>query len=981
MGIRSRTFLLGILFFSLPFTAQTGETHSSPPPEPLDGLEYSKEYFPDAHYDPSVPTPDSLLGFPVGRRTASPEQIEICLRAWEESSPRTRLFEYARTHEGRPLYYMIVSSPVNLNKLDEIQAGYGRLADPRGLSQQEGKRLLESLPAVAWFAYSIHGNETSGADAALAVLYHLTASTDPEVSALLDEIIVIIDPMMNPDGRARFIKQLAEHGGTSPNVDDQSLLHSGYWPWGRTNHYLFDLNRDWILGVHPETRGRIRAAAAWHPLLFIDGHEMGSQDTFLFSPPRDPVNRNFPAKQEHWLEVFARDHAASFDRFFWPYYTGEWNDGWYPGYSNSWAGYRGAVGILYEQARIAHGAVRRPAGNLLTYKEAVHHQIVATLTNLRTLKENAREILRDFLEGHRLAVDEKGPFANRTFAILPSANRSRVRNFIDLMKLQGFELYTAQKEFSAANAIDQLGQVARRRKLPAGTILIPNRQPEAYLLSTMLEFDPRIPAKTLQRERKEILRHGRSRLYDVTAWNLTMMHGLDAVTLATGLPEGAVPLESLPEETAGPPPGNGAAIGYVIDGADDLSVAAAGRLTGRGVQVRVANQAFLFDLTAYSRGSLIVTHADNLLFEGDLRGAVERTAGELGLQVRPIRGGFGEGDLADIGGEHFARVEPPRIALLTRGGISPYDFGSIWFLLDQRLGLRHSHIDENALSRTDLRRYNVLVVPDRFAGDFDTDTRAAIRTWVEGGGTLIAIGDSAGALASEEEGLSQVRRLSDVLDRLDEYKLAVLREIIGSSGEIPSEEAIWSHLLPADVDLPWEGGNAKPGASEEETSDVAELKKRDEWESLFMPQGAILAGRVDREHWLTFGTGRKVPILFGDSPVLMSKPPVETPIRFGYLTREEAGSKPGDTLSAGTGWAALPDRFRIYLRMSGLVWPEAAHRLANAAYVTREPVGKGQIILFASPPFFRGSTLGTARILMNAMVYGPGLGTDQPIKP
>ena len=198
-------------------------------------------------------------------------------------------------------------------------------------------------------------------------MYHLLAAQDGKVQKLLEDLVIIVDPLMNPDGRGRFTKMLAEHRGASVNIDDQALLHTGYWPQGRGNHYLFDLNRDWILGVHPESRGRLREFAKWNPQLFVDAHGMGPQATHLFSPPREPINPNMPKGKEQWGERFASDQAGAFDKWKLSYYSGEWHEEWYPGYSDSFASYRGAIGILYEQARIAHELDRglRARGYLL----------------------------------------------------------------------------------------------------------------------------------------------------------------------------------------------------------------------------------------------------------------------------------------------------------------------------------------------------------------------------------------------------------------------------------------------------------------------------------------------------------------------------------------------------------------------------------------------------------------------------------------
>ena len=936
-----------------------------PAPTELEALAYEVDFFPGTTYDESIPTPEECLGFRPGERAAFPHEIERCLEAWDQASPRTRLFEYARSHEGRALYYIAMTSAANQARLDEIKANLGRLADPRGLSDAEAAQLASSTPAPAWLAYSIHGDETSGADGAVTVIYHLAAATDAGVPELLDELVVLIDPMMNPDGRHRYLQMVAEHRATAPNVDDQSLLHSGYWPWGRTNHYGFDLNRDWIWGVTPEGRGRIQASGAWHPLVFVDAHEMGSQDTYLFSPERKPRNPHFPERRGYWAGVFARDQSEAFDRSRWLYYTGEWNEGWYPGYSDAWGTLRGAVGILYEQARFTEDGVRRPEGTIHTYREAVHHQAVSSLANLTTLARNAVQLKTEFVAERRRAVSADGPYARRTFAVLPTENSSRLRRFLDLMELQTFEVYVAKEEFTAAGR-DQLGRDFHNRRLPAGTILIPNRQPEAHLLTTMLEFDARMPEDYLRRERQSILREGSSTIYDVTAWNTTMYHGLEALTLERGLPAGAVLLESAPpapsaEETSGE------TVGWVVAGADDDSVAFAARLMERDVQVRVARKPFELSGRCFPRGSVVVTPQDNRRFEGDLVAVLETTAGELGLELRTLTTGLGDGDLPDLGGRHFRLLERPRIALLSRGGVSVYDYGSIWYALDYRLGIRHSQLDQQFFSFADLRRYNVIVLPDRWFGTLPEDSVEALKTWVEAGGTLIAIGKSAGQLAKEEPGLSQVRQLPDVLDKLDGYELAVAREWLAVQGELPETADVWSHTAGAAVDYPWDAEFERPGKEE--------LERRDRWNRMFVPQGTITAGRVDEEHWLTLGAGDVLPILYLSSRVLMSDSSVETPVRIGALVES------GDARPIRVGWARVPAGHELRVRMSGLLWPEAVERLANAAWVTRESKGKGQVILFADSATFRASTLATERVLLNAMIYGPGFGASHPIQP
>jgi hypothetical protein len=960
----------------------------APQPSPLPGLAYEEPFFPNAKNDPGVPTPESLLGFPVGSRPATHAQIETVFKALGAKSPRCKLVEYGKTHEGRALYYMVIASPANLNRLDALKADLAKLADPRKVSKEEGDRLAATLPAVAWMAYVIHGDEMSGSDAALAVAYHLAAGMDAEVTNLLADLVVIIDPLMNPDGRDRFLAMQAQNRTVQPSVDDQSLLHTGVWPEGRMNHYLFDMNRDWIFATQPETRGRLRAVGEWNPHYFMESHEMESQSTFLFLPAREAINLNQPDNVRKWEVEFAKDQAAAFDARGWRYYNGEWNDDWYPGYSSSWSALRGSVANLYEQAGIGTDAVRREEGTLETYREAVHKQLVSSMANLAFLAKNRQAVLADFLAEKRKCV---GPDANipaHTFAVLPSANATRQRRFLDLMALEGFEVYAAGESFTAQGK-DRLGREIKEMRFPAGTLLIPARQPLARLLNAMLEFDPHTIPQFLTDERRDLLRFGRSRIYDITGWSLPMLFDVPAFDIPTGLPAEAQPKPvSVPVPAEAPITNSDTSVAFVIDGADDASVAAAGRLQERGAWVRVADKPFQFDNREFARGSVIVARKDNANFAGNLTGAVSNVCAELSLTAIGVRTGYGPGDLPDLGGEHFILLKPPRIAIFGREPIEPYSYGAAWYLIDHVLGLRASYLDAHNLSHTDLRRYNVLVLPDGANADSLKNDMEPLKDWVTAGGTLVAIGSSAAVFARETNGLGATRQLPDVLGKMDDYRQAVVREWEARQ-TTPDPAKVWAFSPPTEVIYPWLIGEGDDKAKEED------LKRRDSWRAIFMPAGALLAGRVDDRSWLTAGCGEYVPLIYSGRTVLLAPPTVLAPVRLGFFT--PAPSKPPEAAasaaSAGSkdkkkddtkpapGWTLAPPGFEMRLRMSGLLWPEAADRLANAAYVTRESVGAGQLILFTSDPTFRGAALGTSRIFANAITLGPGMGASEPIKP
>ncbi|MBQ4879972.1 peptidase [Pseudoalteromonas luteoviolacea] len=942
-------------------------------PTELQGLNYNKPLV-EGKLSSSIPTPESILGFPVGQRAATPAQITEALAAWQKVSDRMQVVEYAQSHEGRPLHYVVISSAKNLANTDQIKSDLARLANPVNLSSSEEKRIIDRLPAVSWLAYTIHGNEASGSDAALAAIYQLIASQEQDIETLLDKSVIIIDPLMNPDGRARFTKQLQQRRGVAPNVDTQSTLHTDAWATGRSNHYFFDLNRDFTLGVHPETQGIVRSINEWNPQLMIDAHEMGSMDSYLFGLAREPVNKNLSSHIRKWGTVFEQDQADALDNENWPYYMGEWLENLYPGYS-SYAAFRGTIHILYEQARIKEDGVMQPNGRIVSYAEGVDKQLVSSIANMKTLAKHSKDIYRDFVKDKRQLISKDSPFADQTFAILPTENHQRMAKFVNLMQLQGFELHQSTQPIKVSKAKNQLGEQVKT-ELPVGTLLIRNRQSQGRLVSAMLEFDARITDEVLVEERQRLLRNGSSLMYDATAWNISMMYGLEALTVKEDINEDIRPYE-VPEQR---PPiiKKENALAYVIDGQDDASVGFAARLMERGVTTRIINKETVLDDVNISRGSIIVSRYDNEFFAGDLDAVVEKTAKEMHVTAHAVAGGHGEGDLPDFGGSHFKVLTQPRIAILNGSGVSSLDFGAIWHSIDSNLGIRHSHIDSNYFNRADLRRYNTLVLPSTWRSKLGKRELSAINNWVESGGTLIAIDGSVPQLTNPKAKLSQVREIKDAFKEIEQYDIALQREWLAQQNSYPEISNIWQHNAVSTVNYPWDV-KAKPLSEKQ-------LKKQDEWLAQFRTSGAIVAARTDQKHWLTFGAPPVIPVLTARDPILMSKGRVETAVRFGSYQEmdasawkkhvKEAKDKP---VSRKVGWATLPQKQELTLRMSGLLWPEASKRLANSAYLTRERKGNGQIILFSGQPVFRGSTLATNRLLLNAIVYGSGLGAHTPI--
>ena len=470
-----------------------------------------------------------------------------------------------------------------------------------------------------------------------------------------------------------------------------------------------------------------------------------------------------------------------------------------------------------------------------------------------------------------------------------------------------------------------------------------------------MEFDAELKKSVLIEERQKTLKNGSSIMYDTTAWNLTMMYGLPAVTVNEEIKDGLSPWEAATADISVDSNANA----WSVDGDDDRSVAFAARLMEQGLSVRITNKSTNFSDKEISRGSVFVTRIDNP-GNVDLQEIILLEASNLGIRVTSTSSGYGEGNLPDWGGRHFQLLTRPQIAILSQSGFSSYDVGVSWWSIDHHLGVRHSQIDASLIRRGDLRRYNTIIIPNGYRSIGESE-RAILSDWVKQGGTIIANGNSAGSLASEN-GIGSVRKITDTFGKRQDYDIAIQREWLAGIDDIDTSATL-SNIASTDLKYPW--------ASAAKALSKDELVKRDKWQSLFMPSGAMVAGRVDTSHWLSFGSTDMLPLLYADQPVLMTDGQADAVIRVGNYKKNFA-VKESQTLN----WSTLPAGQDISVRMSGLVWPEAAQRIANSAYLTRERVGKGQIILFSGQPNFRGSTLGTNRFWLNAVVYGAGLGTS-----
>lgn len=905
----------------------------------------------------AIPSPKDVLGFEPGERPVRYEELVRYMQALDAANDLVSLEEHGKTHEGRTLYHIIITSAANQARLDEIKARNAKLVDPRTLSEADAAAIIEQLPAIAWLAYSIHGDEISPADSALALMHRLASGDDELIRNIRDDVVVIIDPMQNPDGRERYLANLRTFIGQVPNDDHQAMQHDALWAAGRTNHYLFDMNRDWLPVTQPETQGRIAALRQWNPHFQVDSHEQGALDTYLFDPPREPINPRYSGNNLKWRKRFANDQGGAFNQRGWSYYTREWLDDWYPGYTNSWANLTGAVSMLYEQASASGQNVRQPAGNLLTYRTAVEMNVVSSLANLETLRINRQEIQRDMVRDFRECLGDDFAAAG-VFLLPPSDDHARRQRFINLLDAHGIEYAYASEAFTAHNITDILGVDHAARAMPEHTLIVRPTQPRGRLVRSFLAFDPHMTDAFLLEERRDIEQGKGTRSYDITAWNLPMAYGLEsywsdtmpAVGVITG-PDAREGFDMVDQPQIA---GFSAAYGWVIDIAESDALRVAARLLAADVKVRAAIEPFTFNGHRFERGSMLVRRIEN---GDDITNQLQTAIAQTKVAPMPAQTALVESG-PDLGGQKFALLQKPRIAIASQWPVDVNDFGSTWFLIDDRLRLPCSPLNMQSIGGVDLRRYNVLILPDggRYGAVLTEGALASIKSWVEAGGTLIAMGNAASFLADGKRGLSEVRLRSDALDQLKVYAEAVMRERGARNVKVDSN-LVWTGAATA----PASQSASSPAATQrDETGKEAaaiegeELKRWDEWATRFSPQGAFLRAELDPDVFLAYGFGdtTSIPVLFAGGDCLLSKPPVQTAARFVDAKR---------------------------LRLSGLLWPEARQRIADSAYATRESLGNGQVILFAGVPYFRAYLEGTGRMLQNAIILGPGLGANAPV--
>ena len=670
-------------------------------------------------YDPAVPTPESVLGFQVGDWHAGPEQIATYLRALAQSNTRLRLEETGRTHEQKPLLLLTITSPANLSRLDALRTAH--VARTRAGAAADDAE----APVVVFLGYSVHGNEASGANAALLVAYHLAAAQGEAIEQLLSHAIVLLDPMLNPDGLQRFATWANMHRGMQLVGDSMNREHLEGWPSGRTNHYWFDLNRDWLPVQHPESQARLHVFHRWKPNVLADFHEMESNSTFFFQPGvpsrRHPLT---PERNVELTQAIAKFHARALDAERRLYYSEERFDDYYYGKGSTYPDVNGAVGILFEQAS-ARGHLQDTEHGSLSFPFAIRNQFITSLSTLQGAVAERSNLLRyqhEFFAGAgKLAAGDRV----KGYVFGSARDRASATHMLHILQAHEIDVY------ALARGYEQEGL----RFEPGSAYVVPLAQPQYRLARSMFE------RRTSFTD---------SLFYDISAWTLPLAAGVPCVELGRSpdallgarIDSGApVPPPERPPAPADLP------YAYAFGWSEYYAPRALYRLQRDGIRAQVATQPFTAltadSAIAFERGTIVVPMGAQSAAFGRIAPLMRDIARLDGVDVHSLVTGATPTVGADLGSPAFPVLTQPKPLLIVGSGVDANSAGEIWHLLDRRFDLPLPLITTSDLDVGDLPRFTHVICVDGTYTAFDSSKVAAVERWIRAGGVFVATGRAA----------------------------------------------------------------------------------------------------------------------------------------------------------------------------------------------------------------------------------------------
>ncbi|MBT5074772.1 MAG: peptidase [Kordiimonadaceae bacterium] len=700
------------------------------------------EFWPGVSYDSSIPTTMDVLGYDIGDQISSSANIIKYFEALAAAVPdRVRFFDIGKTWEGRRLIYIAVGSAERISALEDLKTGMHQLHDSRITDQAQADQLIKDLPGTIWLGYGIHGDETSSNDAAMMTAYHiLAAQNDPIVDNIRQNVVTFINPTSNPDGRDRFVNSFLSAEGMMDEEERISAEHDQPWPGGRTNHYLFDLNRDGFVLTQPETRNQAMALRQYFPLVVMDIHEQGGDGNFYFDPEPAPFNPHDTEVRHNNVMLFAANHARHFDNFGFDYFTREVFDEFFPGYVSTTPSYYGAIGMLFEQPSVRGMTYRRKDGTVAHYRGAVRRQFVGSISVGETVANNREKLLGDFYDYGKSGIEEAENDDIKSFIIPVQKNQAGANKLVGLMAMQDVEIGEATSSFSACRA-----------NYPAGSYIINTAQPTKRFIRVLLDKSVPMSDEFIAEEERLHSLGQRSKIYDVTSWSLPLMWGVDVAECS----------ENLTEETVVVAPNlirpgmvmnADASFAYLVPWGETTASNLLSRALHMGLHVKSSDEKFVNGAQEFPSGTLVFLKHLN---EDGLGDKLAMLAQETGASVVGVNDSWiMEGP--NFGSSKTPVILPPKVGILWDVPTDPYSTGNTRFVIERQLGYPVTVIRTDQLKSQSIDRFQVLIMPQSRGGYASVLGKAGadnIKNWVERGGTLIALGSALNYLISEDIGL------------------------------------------------------------------------------------------------------------------------------------------------------------------------------------------------------------------------------------
>ncbi len=665
-------------------------------------------YLPEISYDADMPTPESILGYQIGEWHLSHDKLAYTMKELCDNSDKCIYQEYGRTHENRPLINLIISSPKNLKNIDNLVHKHTQLTDP----QLSNMIKTKDTPLIIYQGYSVHGNESSGANASPLVAYYLLAGQSVMLESLLENTIIIIDPCYNPDGLQRFSTWANSHKHKHLTTDAQSREFNEVWPGGRTNHYWFDLNRDWLFTIHPSSQARIANFHKWKPDILTDHHEMGSNSTFFFQPGvPSRTNPNTPSINQALTEDIGAYHAASLDSIGSLYYTKESFDDYYYGKGSTYPDINGCIGILFEQAS-ARGHLRETKNGLLSFPFTIRNQFVTALSTQKAGLE-MRETLLNFKRDFYTKRYEDAP---EGYYIFEEKDLYKKNYFLNMLMRHEITVYNNDKTRTIGNQSFN----------KSDSYIIPKKQRQTTLVKTIFE---------------QVDQFKDSIFYDVSAWTLPL-----ALNMNYADAKEKYKAETKNQLLSVPTFGNNIinnkkTYAIAIDWSCYLSPALLHDLQSKGIKVRVLQQKTSFksnkENIELQSGDIIVPLSNQPMDKQEIIDYIVNKSNELYVNIRSIDSGFTT-DGKSMGSPSQPILPKPEVAIIVGKGINAYEAGDSWYQLDYRYQMPVTMLDKKDLPFADLSRYTIIILPD---GNYDTKdiVHTKLKEWVEEGGTMMSM--------------------------------------------------------------------------------------------------------------------------------------------------------------------------------------------------------------------------------------------------